>query len=79
MGDTPEIKIQIDEDALRAQVREAIGTVFNDAAIALRQAADALDGGRWWKENQEFIDNLVKTEVKRALASAGVEGKASNG
>ncbi|WP_204359854.1 hypothetical protein [Microbacterium sp. PM5] len=71
MPETPDIKITIDQDALREQVAEPIRTVMREAAMQLRLAADDLDGGAWWREHQALVD--------AEIAKARAEGRAESG
>lgn len=70
MAETPDIKITIDQDALREQVAEPIRTVMREASMRLRMAADELDGGAWWREHQAFMDDQI--------AKARAEGRAES-
>lgn len=63
MAQIPEIKIQLDEDGIKAQLQESIGSQFRDFSMRLRMAADALDGGHWWQEHEKFI----KSEYDRGF------------
>lgn len=56
MAKIPEIKIQLDEDGIKAQLQESIGSQFRDFSMRLRVAADDLDGGKWWDEHREYIE-----------------------
>lgn len=48
------ITIQIDEQALRDQIDQAISEAFLNAAGNLRHAADILDGGKFWDVQSEY-------------------------
>lgn len=63
MAHMPEIKIQLDEEGIKAQIQETIGSQFYDFATRLRVAADALDGGQWWREHE----NYIKSEYDRGF------------
>lgn len=63
MAQVPEIKIQLDEEALQKQIRDAIHEEFQHFAFRLRFAADALDGGKWVGEQQQW----VKSEYDRGF------------
>lgn len=56
MASVPEIRIQLDEEGIKAQIQEAIGSQFYDFATRLRTAADDLDGGKWWDDHRKYIE-----------------------
>ena len=73
MAETPEIKITIDQDALREEVSQVLYGVLNDAAQRLRSAADQLDGGAWWRDQADFVEERVAQKVRNALEHQTME------
>lgn len=63
MAHMPEIKIQLDEEGIKAQIEDAIGSKFHEFSMRLRIAADALDGGQWLQESEAYI----KSEYDRGF------------
>lgn len=59
MATMPDIKIQLDEEALKEQMRGALREIFDEFSIKLRMAADNLnpqfldDQGKWLREAEE--------------------------
>ncbi|MBT2484819.1 MULTISPECIES: hypothetical protein [unclassified Microbacterium] len=77
MAETPSIKIQIDEAALKEQVTKALQESMQDAAMRLRSAADALDGGRWITEFEEYQAKRLRDEFERGRRDALAENRES--
>lgn len=73
MANIPEIKIQIDENALRTQVRDAIQAEFAEFAMRLRIASDVLDGEQFINQHEKWQADERKKEYKRGYE----EGKAA--
>ncbi|VHM07300.1 Uncharacterised protein [Streptococcus pyogenes] len=73
MAETPSIKIQIDEATLKEQVGKALQESMQDAAMRLRSAADALDGGRWIGDFEAFQAQRLREEYQRGRADALAE------
>lgn len=57
----PEVKITIDQDALRAQIDEAIATALREASLKLRMAADDLDPSFWPRQEAYMNDERNKS------------------
>lgn len=75
MADTPEIRVTIDQDALRRQIGGSVQEVINEAAMKLRHAADALDGGAWWRDREAYMEKAIAEarEAGRRSADAEIE------
>lgn len=73
MAETPEIKITIDQDALRQQVEDTLQGVLQEASLRLRQAADDLDGGAWWREQEVYWNRAVADALAEGRDSAQAE------
>lgn len=69
MAETTEIKITLDKEALATQVRQAVEGPMVEMAWRLRQAADALDGGAWLRDNEEFLQSEYERGRRDALSS----------
>lgn len=67
MAEVTPITIQVDEDALRQQVRRVIGDELKVLAGKMRGAADDLDPG-FWEEQNRFVESEVQRRVKATLA-----------
>lgn len=73
MANIPEVKIQIDQSALRQQIHDVISEQFLQFSWRLRAAADALDDGVWIQENSDWVADERKKEYKRGYE----DGKAA--
>lgn len=73
MAEAAPINIQIDPEALKAQIEEAVATEFNEFAMRLRTAADVLDRGKFWEWRDEEDAKELKREYERGFA----DGKAA--
>lgn len=65
MAQVPEIKIQLDEEALRQQITSVIEEQFIQFSWRLRAAADAIDAGTWVKNQEAW----VKSEYERGFSA----------
>lgn len=79
MAEPQSIKIQIDEEALRGQVSNALQEATESAAMRLRSAADVLDGGRWITEFEAFQDERLRQEYARGRREALVDQEGADG
>lgn len=76
MATTPNhITIQVDEDALRKQVEEAIEKVLQEMSMRLRFAADHLDKSEWINGFNE----IHQQELKRSYERGVNDGRAAGG
>jgi hypothetical protein len=73
MAETPNINIQIDQDALREQIEKTIHKAFREASMRLRIAADQLDKNEWADNFFANQEERVKAEYKRGFE----EGRAA--
>lgn len=68
MIDTPKhITIQVDEEALRSQVQDAVDGSLRAAAMQLRYAADTLDGGAGMKALEEHHQRQLDLAYERGV------------